>query len=150
MLDEIDHRILSVLQKDASLSLDALADAVHLSRNACWRRMKNLEATGVIKKRVALIDPAKVGRPLSVFVHVRTQNHDEAWLKEFERAINGMPEIVGAYRMSGDLDYVLRVRVADVAGYDHFYKRLIGKVSVSDISASFVMEEIKDTTEIPV
>lgn len=150
MLDEIDHRLLSVLQKDASLSLDALAEAVHLSRNACWRRMKNLEATGVIKKRVVLIDPAKVGRPLSVFVHVRTQQHDDNWLKEFERAINGMPEIVGAYRMSGDLDYVLRVRVADVAGYDHFYKRLISKVSVSDISASFVMEEIKDTTEVPV
>ena len=149
-MDETDLRILAVLQKDATLSMDALAERVHLSRNACWRRIRQMEEAGVLKGRVALVDPQAVGLGLSVFVMIRTQRHDPDWLAQFQKVVREMPEIVGAHRMSGDLDYVLRVRVADVAGYDRFYQRLIAKVPLADISASFVMEDLKDTTELPV
>lgn len=149
MIDKIDRAILNVLQKDASLSVDDVSAAVNLSRNACWRRIKALEERGVIKGRVALIDPASVGVPLTVMVLIRTNKHDEMWMKDFQSALQAFPEVVGAYRMTGDLDYVLRVRVADVPAYDAFYKRLTSRISVSDISASFVMEEIKETTAVP-
>lgn len=149
-IDEIDRKILRTLQKDAGISMDALADAVHLSRNACWRRVKNLETDGVIRARVALLDPKLTDLSLSVFVLIRTGSHDEAWLKRFDKAVRTMPEIQGAHRLSGDLDYILRVRVASVSDYDAFYKRLIAKVPISDISASFVMEDLKDTTELPI
>ncbi|MBR2655373.1 Lrp/AsnC family transcriptional regulator [Yoonia sp.] len=148
-LDEIDRRILTLLQKDASLSVDDISATVHLSRNACWRRIKALEQAGVITARVALLDPAKVGLPLMVMVLIRTNAHDRNWMDQFQTALRSLPEVVGAYRMTGDLDYVLRVRVADVPAYDAFYKRLIARISVSDISASFVMEEIKETTAVP-
>lgn len=148
-IDTFDKKILLALQQDASLSLDELADQVGLSRNACWRRVRILEQTGVLLRRVALVDPAKVGCPLSVMVLIRTSSHDAAWMERFQSALKELPEVVGAYRMTGDLDYVLRVRVADVPAYDTFYKRLISKVPLSDISASFVMEDIKDTTAMP-
>lgn len=148
-LDETDRRILTLLQKDASLSVDDISATVHLSRNACWRRIKALEQAGVITARVALLDPAKVGLPLMVMVLIRTNAHDRNWMDQFQTALRSLPEVVGAYRMTGDLDYVLRVRVADVPAYDAFYKRLIARISVSDISASFVMEEIKETTAVP-
>ena len=148
-LDEIDLRILAVLQTDASLSMDALADRVHLSRNACWRRVRQMEETGVIRARVALVDPEALGLGLSVLVMIRTNAHRPDWLDTFETTVRTMPEIIGAYRMTGDLDYVLRVRVADVRGYDRFYKRLIARVPLADISASFVMDEIKETTSLP-
>ena len=148
-LDTFDRTILSALQRDASLSVDALADIVGLSRNACWRRVKALEQAGVITGRVALVDAAKVGCGLTVMVLIRTSTHDARTMADLTRAVQALPEIVGAYRMTGDLDYVLRVRVADVAAYDTFYKRFIKRVSVSDISASFVMEEIKHTTAVP-
>lgn len=149
-IDEIDRRLLALLQKDASLSVDALAEKVHLSRNACWRRVKNLEASKVILRKVALLDPEAVGLGLQVLVLVRTNQHDSNWLKLFNDAVRTMPEIISAHRMSGELDYVLRVRVASVRDYDVFYQRLISRVPVADISASFVMEDIKDTTELPV
>ena len=148
-LDEADHRILRALQKDASLSADQLAEAVGLSRNAAWRRMRLMEEAGVIRGRVALADPEAVGCPLQVMVMVRTQAHSADWLDRFHKAVSALPEVVGAYRMTGDLDYLLRVRVADVPAYDTFYKKLIARVPLSDISASFVMEEIKDTTALP-
>ncbi|EAQ06709.1 Lrp/AsnC family transcriptional regulator [Yoonia vestfoldensis] len=148
-IDETDHRILQVLQTDASLSVDDISAAVHLSRNACWRRIKALEQAGVIRARVALVDPAKVGVPLMAMVLIRTNAHDAQWMDQFQTALRALPEVVGAYRMTGDLDYVLRVRVADVPAYDAFYKRLTARISVSDISASFVMEEIKETTAVP-
>lgn len=148
-LDKTDREILKVLQSDASLSVDEIGAAVNLSRNACWRRIKALEQSGVIKGRVALIDPASVGVPLTAMVLIRTNAHDAAWMKQFQATLHSFPEIVGAYRMTGDLDYVLRVRVADVPAYDAFYKRLTARISVSDISASFVMEEIKETTAVP-
>lgn len=148
--DKTDARILEILQQDATLSMDDLAERVHLSRNACWRRVKNMEATGMIKGRVVLVDPEAVGLGLLVIVMIRTNAHDPDWLGQFEAAVRTIPEIIGAHRMSGDLDYVLRVRVADVKGYDRFYQRLIAKVPVADISASFVMDDIKDTTALPV
>jgi Lrp/AsnC family transcriptional regulator len=148
-LDDIDRRILKELQRDASLTMDALADAAHLSRNACWRRMRNLEDSGIILGRTILVDPNAVGCPLQVMVLIKTSSHDAEWLKTFDAAVRNLPQIVGAFRMTGDLDYVLRVRVADMDGYDRFYKELIDRVAVSDISASFVMETIKDTTHVP-
>ena len=149
-IDEIDRRILMALQRDAAQSLDSLAEQVHLSRNACWRRVRRLEEDGVIRGRVAVLDAEKVGVGLSTFIMVRARDHTAEWLGDFRRVVSEMPEITGAYRMSGDLDYLLRVRVSSVADYDRFYQRLIGKLKASDVSASFVMEEIKDTTELPV
>ncbi len=149
-LDHIDRDILRNLQTDATLSVDDISAAVNLSRNACWRRIKVMEDMGVIKGRVALVEPALVGVPLTVMVLIKTNAHDSGWLRQFQATLQSFPEIVGAYRMTGDLDYVLRVRVADVPAYDAFYKRLTSRISVSDISASFVMEEIKETTAVPV
>ncbi|MEL6751556.1 MAG: Lrp/AsnC family transcriptional regulator [Pseudomonadota bacterium] len=149
-LDEFDRRILRLLQRDASVSMDAVAEAVNLSRNACWRRIRNLEEAGVLRGRVALLDADAVGLDISIFVMVRTNRHDGEWLDAFSKAVADMPEIMGAHRMAGDLDYVLRVRVGSVKDYDTFYQRLIARVPISDVSASFVMEDIKDTTELPV
>lgn len=149
-IDDLDRRILSHLQKDASVALEDLGARVGLSRNACWRRIKALEEAGIIRARVALLDPAALGLGLTVFILVRTSSHDPGWLDKFARATSSMPEILGAYRMTGELDYLIRARVADVAGYDRLYRRLIQKVEMSDVSASFVMEEIKETTELPV
>ncbi|MEL6639866.1 MAG: Lrp/AsnC family transcriptional regulator [Pseudomonadota bacterium] len=149
-IDEIDRKILTLVQQDAALSVDNLADRVNLSRNACWRRIKRLEADGIIQKRVAIVDPVALGLGLQVFVLVRTNDHSVTWLKSFRKAVREMPEIVAAQRMTGDLDYVLRVRVADVPAYDRFYQRLIEKVQIADVSASFVMEDIQETTALPV
>jgi Lrp/AsnC family transcriptional regulator len=148
-IDTIDQRILTILQSDATRSVDAISDQVALSRNACWRRIKALEASGIIRARVALLDPIKIGCPLTALVLIRTEHHSDKWRKDFAAAIATLPEIISAQRMTGDLDYVLRVRLADVAAYDLFYKRLTSRISVSNISASFVMEDIKDTTALP-
>ena len=149
-IDEIDLRILRALQRDASISVDTLAEKVYLSRNACWRRVKQLEERGVIRGRVTLVEPSAVDLDLSVFVLIRTNAHEPSWSKMFDRAVRDLPEIVGAHRMSGELDYVLRVRVSSVKDYDRFYQKLISRVPISDISASFVMDDIKDTTELPI
>jgi Lrp/AsnC family transcriptional regulator len=149
-IDHTDRRILHELQSDASLSLDEIGDRVGLSRNACWRRIKSLEDDGVIRSRVALLDAEKLGFGLTVIMLIRTRKHDPDWLTKFSKITKSMPEILGAYRMSGDLDYLVRARVADVPAYDQLYKRLIAKIDLSDVSASFVMEEIKETTALPV
>lgn len=149
-LDAIDRRILAELQRDASLSAEQLSQRVGLSRNACWRRVRMLEESGVIAGRVALLDPEKLGYGLSVFMLIRTSSHEPDWLETFRAAVTSLPEITGIYRMSGDLDYVLRARVADMKAYDRLYQRLIAKVPLSDCSASFVMEEIRETTALPV
>ena len=148
-LDEIDHRILNQLQRDAAQSLETLGAAVNLSRNACWRRVRSLEDAGVIRARVALLDAAKLGLGLTVFMQIRTNIHAPDWLKTFSDATRSMPEILGVYRMTGDLDYLIRAQVRDMADYDRLYGRLIRKVPLSDVSASFVMEEIKETTQLP-
>ena len=137
IIDDIDRKILKHLQIDASQSVDALSDNVALSRNACWRRVKILEEAGIIKQRVALIDPDSVDLGLLVMVLIRTNHHEPDWLERFKRAVATMPEIIGAHRMSGDLDYVLRVRVANVKDYDAFYQRLIERVPLAaDMSIS--------------
>jgi Lrp/AsnC family transcriptional regulator len=123
-LDTIDHRILTILQQDATRSVDAISDAVSLSRNACWRRIKAMEGSGIIRARVALLDPIKIGCPLSALVLIRTDHHSDTWRRDFASAVAALPEITSAQRMTGDLDYVLMVRLADVVAYDVFYKRL--------------------------
>ncbi|MEL6169451.1 MAG: Lrp/AsnC family transcriptional regulator [Pseudomonadota bacterium] len=148
-IDDTDRRILTILQRDADLGLEALGDAIGLSRNATWRRVRALEDAGIIRGRVALLDPVRVGVPLTVFIQIRTSRHEPDWLAAFRRATREMPEILGAYRMSGDLDYLVRAQVADMAGYDRLYRRLIEKVAMRDVSASFVMEELKETTALP-
>jgi len=147
--DRTDLRLLAALQEDAAPSLSELAEGAGLSTNACWRRVKRLEEAGVIRKRVALLDPVAAGCPVTVFVAVRTSQHTHEWLDAFAAAVRKIPEVVEFYRMSGDLDYLLKIMVADIAHYDRVYKRLIGEISLSDVSASFAMEQIKYTTAIP-
>jgi Lrp/AsnC family transcriptional regulator len=150
MLDKIDRAILAELQRDATLTVDDLAARIHLSRNACWRRVKALEESGVIKARVALIDAAKLGLGLTAFIAIRTAQHEEKWLEKFSRAVRDFPEIIGVYRTTGETDYLLQAVVSDIAGYDQLYKRLITRISLTDVSASFVMEKIKETTALPI
>jgi Lrp/AsnC family transcriptional regulator len=147
--DTLDRKILAALQRQADLPLEELGTRVGLSRNAVWRRVKMLEAAGVIRARVALLDPEAVGLGLTVFMLIRTDRHTPDWLEKFARATRDMPQILGAYRMTGDLDYLIRARVADVKGYDRLYQALVARVELADVSASFVMEEIKETTELP-
>lgn len=137
------------LQRDADLPLEELGNRVGLSRNACWRRIRALDAAGVIRGRVALLDPVAVGLGLEVFIQVKAAAHDADWLEKFARATRGTPEVTGVYRMTGDLDYLIRARVSDMADYDRLYQTLIARVPMGDVSASFVMEEIKHTTELP-
>lgn len=149
-LDPADRRILGELQRDCTLALDALSEIVHLSRNACWRRIKRMEEAGVIRARVALLDAETLGLPLSVMIAVKTRHHDAAWSRRFLATVRALPEITGAWRTSGETDYLLQARVADVQAYDRLYQRLIERVELEDVSASFVMEEIKSTTALPV
>ena len=148
-IDALDRRILVELQRDSGQSLDAIGEIVGLSRNACWRRIGALEKAGVIKGRVTLLDAAKLGLTLTVYIQIRTSAHAADWLTSFSAATKAIPEIMGVYRMSGDLDYLVRAQVTDMAGYDRLYQTLISKVPLSDVSASFVMEEIKHTTALP-
>lgn len=149
-MDDFDRAILRLLQRDSALSLDQVAEQVNLSRNAVWRRVKLLEEAGVIRARVALLDPEALGLGLTVFLMIRTNDHRPDWLARFARATQDMPEILGAYRMTGDLDYLIRARVADVKAYDALYQQLTRRVDLADVSASFVMEELKETTALPV
>lgn len=148
-IDDIDRRILTELQRAADLPLDQLGERVGLSRNACWRRVKSMEASGVIRQRVALLDAEKLGLGLTVFMQIKAARHDADWLERFARATRTMPEVQGVYRMTGELDYLIRAKVADMKGYDRLYQRLVAKVPMGDVSASFVMEEIKETTALP-
>ena len=149
-MDKYDRLILQKLQIDASQSIEVLATDVNLSRNACWRRIKAMESSGLIKQRVALLDADLAGLGLLVFVHIKTNEHSAKWLQKFNQIVKDTPEIIGAHRMSGELDYVLRDRVSSVKDYDEFYHHLTKRITVAEISASFVMENIKDTTELPI
>lgn len=148
-IDAFDRKILNALQHEADLGLEELGDRVGLSRNACWRRIKALEDAKVIRRRVALLDAQKLNLGLSVFIQIKAAAHDAKWLDQFSRATRDMEQIQGVYRMTGDLDYLIRARVADMADYDRLYQSLVARVPMSDVSASFVMEEIKDTTALP-
>jgi Lrp/AsnC family transcriptional regulator len=148
-MDDIDRKILNLLQKDATLSTAEVADIVGLSTTPCWRRIQLLEQEGYITRRVALVDRNKINVPLDVFVAIRTNEHNFDWLDEFARLVCEFPEVVELYRMSGEVDYLMRVVVPDMAAYDIFYKKLIKKVQLTDVSSSFAMERIKYTTALP-
>lgn len=148
-IDDIDRKILAVLQYDATIALDSLGEKVGLSRNACWRRVKALESDGVIASRVTLLSADKIGFGLTVFVKIRAARLDEDWRDGLRRAVADTPEILGAYRMSGDFDYLLRAQVPDIAGYDALRQKLTSQLDLAEISASFVLEEMKHTTALP-
>jgi len=149
-MDAIDRKILAVLQDDASLSVAEIGTRVGLSSTPCWKRIQRLEADGVIQKRVAVIDQDKLGLGVTVFVSVETEDHSEEWLKRFAQLVGAMPEVLEFYRMAGDVDYMLRVVVPDIAGYDAFYKRLIATVPLKNVTSRFAMERIKSTTALPI
>lgn len=148
-MDVIDKRILTLLQEDSSLPLTEIAEQVGLSTSPCWRRIQALEKAGVIRGRVALLDRESLGLGVIAFVRVRTNQHSQEWLDRFAAALENIDEVVEFYRMSGDLDYLLKIVVPDITGYDAVYKRLIAGIELSDVSASFVMEEIKTTAALP-
>ncbi len=149
-LDETDRALLRRLQEDASTSLETLASEVSISLNTCWRRVKRLEETGVIARRVVLVAPEAVGLDVTVFVAVSAGEHSDDWLTAFARTVSSIPEIVEIYRMAGEVDYLLKIMVANVGDYDRVYKKLISGVRLKDVSATFAMERIKNTTALPV
>ncbi|MEO5797032.1 MAG: Lrp/AsnC family transcriptional regulator [Rhodoferax sp.] len=148
-LDRLDYAILGALQIDGNLSVAALAERVGLSSTPCWKRLKRLEDEGYLSGRVALVNRHKVGLPITVFVSIRTAQHDEKWLAQFAAAAAALPEIQELHRMSGDVDYLLKVVTTDIGGYDRFYKKLIQAVPLSGVSSAFSMEQIKSTTALP-
>jgi Lrp/AsnC family transcriptional regulator len=149
-MDAIDRKILAVVQQDASLSVAEIGQRVGLSSTPCWKRLQRLEADGVIMRRVALIDPEKVGLGISVFVSIETGDHSQDWIAKFAEVVNAMPEVMEFYRMAGDVDYVLRVVVHDMQSYDTFYKKLIATVPLKNVTSRFAMERIKSTTALPI
>jgi len=149
-MDAIDRRILACLQRDASLPVAEVAARAGLSTTPCWRRIQNLEKAGVIQRRVALLDPKKVNLGVTVFVRVKTSQHNLPWLERFAKGVSEIEEVVEFYRMSGDIDYLLRVVVPDIDAYDAVYKRLIAVAELADVSSNFAMETLKHTTVLPV
>ena len=148
-MDRIDKRILTLLQQDATIPVAEIGKKVGLSTTPCWRRIQKLEEDGVITKRVAVLDPASVNAKVTVFVSIRTNSHNAEWLKRFSEVTSEFPEVVELYRMSGDIDYLLRVVVPDIQTYDAFYQRLINRIDIADVSSSFAMEQLKYTTQLP-
>jgi Lrp/AsnC family transcriptional regulator len=149
-MDTKDREILYQLQRDASLSMTELADRCTLSKTAVWRRVRALEQAGVIRARVTLLDPEAMGFGLTVFAFVRTNQHSDRWFARFEQAVRSIPEILEFHRMSGDIDYLLRIVAHDMRHYDEIYKRLIREVDFADLSSTFVMETFKAGTELPI
>ena len=149
-MDAIDRKILAVLQDNAALSVAEIGSRVGLSSTPCWKRIQRLEADGVIQKRVAIIDQDSIGLGISVFVSIETGDHSQDWLDKFAKTVTAMPEVMEFYRMAGDVDYMLRVVVPDIAGYDAFYKRLIAAVPLKNVTSRFAMEKIKSTTALPI
>lgn len=148
-MDRTDRKILTILQEDATRSIADIAERVELSQTPCWRRIQNLEKTGVIRQRVAILDRDKLNLGVTVFVALKTNQHNPDWMARLSEAVDRVPEVVGFFRMSGDVDYLLQIVVPDIAAYDGVYKRLIAAVDLSDVSSSFVMEEIKRTHVLP-
>ena len=149
MIDGKDREILSILLEDASISKAEIARRVGLSTTPCWRRIQKLEEDKVIRKRVAVLEPEKVNADVTVFVSIQTDKHNDDWLKRFAEVIVGFSEVVGFYRMSGDVDYLLKVVVPDIKAYDEFYKKLVSRIDIENVSSAFAMERIKDSTELP-
>ena len=149
-LDKIDRKILTLLQRDATMPVAEIGRKVGLSTTPCWRRIQKMEEDGIIQRRVAVLDPVKVNVGVTVFVSVKTNEHNDSWMRKFSGVIDEFPEVVEFYRMSGDVDYLLKVVVKDIAAYDRFYKRLIATAPLTDVSSSFAMEQIKFTTALPI
>jgi Lrp/AsnC family transcriptional regulator len=149
VIDRTDRRILHHLQQNAELPITELAERVGLSKNPCWRRVQKLQQTGIIRKTVALLDARKLNVGVTVFVNIRINTHSADWLQRFARVIDDIPEVVEFYRMSGNVDYLLKVVVPTVEAYDAVYKKMIGEIEIFDVSSYFAMEEIKNTTELP-
>jgi len=149
-MDAIDRKILTEVQNDSSLSVAEIGSRVGLSSTPCWKRLQRLEAEGVITRRVALVDPDKIGLGITVYVSIETGDHSEDWLEQFADTVGAMPEVMEFYRMAGDVDYMLRVVVPDIAGYDTFYKKLISTVQLKNVTSRFAMERIKSTTALPI
>ena len=148
-MDRMDKKILALLQEDATLSVAFIAERVGLSTTPCWRRIQNLEKSGVIRRRVALLDAGRLNLGVTVFARIKTQQHSLDWLERFAAAVAGIDEVVEFYRLSGDIDYLLRIVVPDIESYDAVYKRLIKAADLADVSSSFAMEQIKFTTALP-
>jgi len=148
-MDKIDKRILTLLQNDSTIPVAEIGKKIGLSTTPCWRRIQKLEEDGVIKRRVALLDPKSVNARVTVFVSIKTNSHNAEWLTRFSEVVVDFPEVVEFYRMSGDIDYLMRVVVPDIAAYDEFYQRLISKIDITDVSSSFAMEQMKYTTQLP-
>ncbi|WBS03384.1 Lrp/AsnC family transcriptional regulator [Pseudoduganella sp. SL102] len=148
-LDKFDYAILGALQVDGTLSVADLAVKVGLTSTPCWKRLKRLQDDGYLDRRVALVNRRKAGLPVTVFVSVRTSQHDEQWLARFAAAVVALPEVMEFHRMSGDVDYLLKVVTTDIDGYDRFYKKLIRVANLTGVSSAFSMEQIKYTTALP-
>jgi Lrp/AsnC family transcriptional regulator, cysteine-sensing transcriptional activator len=148
-MDKLDRRILDLLQKDGALTAQEIAERVGLSKVPCWRRIKKLQEDGVIRQTVALLDARSLNVGTTVFVMMKTANHSAAWFERFQRAVRDIPEITEIYRMSGDVDYLMRIVVPDIDAYDVVYKKLIASIELLDVSASFALETIKSTTALP-
>ncbi len=149
-MDLIDRKILAILQDDASLAVGDIAKRVNLSQTPCWRRIQKLTDEGVIRKRVALVDPDAIGLGLTVFVEIESGDHSKEWTERFSDAVNSMPEIMEIYRMAGEVDYLIRITVPDMAAVDHFYQRLIDMVPLKNVTSRFAMERVKYTTAYPI
>lgn len=149
-IDKLDAKILRALQSDASQSIAELAEKIGLSTNACWKRVKRLDDEGFILRRVALLDRSKINQSVTAFVEIRTDQHEEEWLEQFADAVRAIPEIVEFYRLSGQVDYMLKIVCSDIADYDRIYKKLIRNARLRDVSSYFAMEQLKYTTELPV
>ncbi|MDH3700263.1 MAG: Lrp/AsnC family transcriptional regulator [Alphaproteobacteria bacterium] len=148
-MDAFDRKILGILQGDSSLSVAEVAERVGLSTTPCWRRIRNLQEAGVIEREAAILNPEKLNVGVTVFVNIRTTRHDIDWFEKFASVVAKIDEVVEFYRMSGDVDYLLRIVVPDIAAYDKVYKRLIAEIELSDVTSSFAMERIKHTTALP-
>jgi Lrp/AsnC family transcriptional regulator len=148
-VDRLDRKILELLQKDGGLTAAEIADVVGLSKVPCWRRIQRLQETGVIRQTVAVLDAKALNVGTTVFVTVKAANHSAAWFERFSKAVSAIPEVVDLYRMSGDVDYLMRVCVPDIDAYDEVYKKLIANCEFLDLSASFALETIKSTTALP-
>lgn len=148
-MDRTDYRILAILQEDASLSVAEIAARVNLSQTPAWRRIQKLEESGVIQRRVAILDPHAIGLGLTIFVEIETGDHSADWLGRFAAALSDMPEIMDVYRMAGDVDYLLRIAVPGMADYDAFYKRLVAALPLKNVTSRFAMEQVKASTAYP-
>jgi Lrp/AsnC family transcriptional regulator len=148
-MDSTDRKILTLLQEDASLSVADVAARVNLSQTPCWRRIQKLEEAGVIQKRVALVDPQSLGLDVTVFVEIQSPDHSKGWLDRFAEVLSDMPEVMEVYRMAGDVDYLLKITVANMAAYDDFYQRLIATIPLKNVTSRFAMERVKYTTAYP-